>query len=92
MPTYEYQCSRCRKSYDVQQRMTDPILNRCWKCGSTKIKRCISLPSIITSAKTEATQVAVHRAVQRAFPGYGPRAIDATAPPDFRAGVVAVKK
>ncbi len=46
MPTYEYQCDKCRKSFDYYQSMKDPSLTTCPKdlCrqktwGKGKVKR-----------------------------------------------------
>jgi putative FmdB family regulatory protein len=46
MPTYEYQCADgfldgCdRESFEVEQRITDPPLEKCPHCGG-KVKRLI---------------------------------------------------
>jgi len=82
MPTYEYECRNCRRSYDVIQRISDPHLKRCPKCGSSRVKRCISLPAILTAPKTSA--------VARALPG--PRSgLDLTVPPEFRSPSLGVR-
>lgn len=46
MPTYEYQCEKCKKSFDCFQSMKDPVLTECPKdlCrqktwGKGKVKR-----------------------------------------------------
>src|SRR6201989_938702 len=46
MPTYEYQCEKCKKSFDCYQSMKDPVLKTCPKdlCrqktwGKGKVKR-----------------------------------------------------
>lgn len=46
MPTYDYQCEKCKKTFEVYQSMKDPVLARCPKerCrqktwGKGKIKR-----------------------------------------------------
>lgn len=31
MPTYEYECSKCKKSFDIFQSMKDPALTTCPK-------------------------------------------------------------
>lgn len=33
MPTYEYQCTSCGKTFEAVQRMSDPALTSC-SCGS----------------------------------------------------------
>ncbi len=40
MPTYEYECDHCNKTFEVFQKVTDQPLNKCPKCGK-KIKRLI---------------------------------------------------
>lgn len=48
MPTYEYECGKCRKTFDVQQSMKDAPLTVCPKdlCrmktwGKGKVTRCL---------------------------------------------------
>lgn len=48
MPTYEYECGKCHKSFDLQQSMKDQSLAVCPKelCrmktwGKGKVKRCL---------------------------------------------------
>lgn len=53
MPTYTYECQRCRRTYDIQQRMTDAHITECQVCGSSKFKRIISAPFISTGSKTD---------------------------------------
>lgn len=33
MPTYEYQCQQCRRTFEVRQRITEEPLKRCEVCG-----------------------------------------------------------
>ncbi|HUT75138.1 MAG TPA: FmdB family zinc ribbon protein [Armatimonadota bacterium] len=33
MPTYEYECNRCGERTELQQRVSDPPLKKCGKCG-----------------------------------------------------------
>lgn len=40
MPTYEYQCQRCRKKHDVFQSITAKPLAKCPTCGG-KLKRLL---------------------------------------------------
>jgi putative FmdB family regulatory protein len=49
MPTYEYECAKCKKSFEIVQSMKDDALNICPKdrCrmktwGKGKVKRAIS--------------------------------------------------
>lgn len=41
MPTYEYRCESCGHNFDAFQKMSDPVLDKCPKCGG-KVKRLIS--------------------------------------------------
>ncbi|MEI8340235.1 MAG: FmdB family zinc ribbon protein [Verrucomicrobiota bacterium] len=48
MPTYEYSCEKCKKTFDVYQSMKDPVLKICTKelCrqkkwGKGKIRRLL---------------------------------------------------
>lgn len=47
MPIYEYACERCKKEFEVEQRITEEPLKRCPSCRSTKIKRLISQTSFV---------------------------------------------
>ena len=40
MPTYEYECDNCNKTFEVFQKITDAPLKKCPKC-SKKISRLI---------------------------------------------------
>jgi putative FmdB family regulatory protein len=44
MPTYEYECLKCRDIFEVFQNMSDKVLENCPKCGS-KVKRLIGCGS-----------------------------------------------
>ena len=33
MPTYDYKCAKCRRSFAVEQSMRDAPLKKCGKCG-----------------------------------------------------------
>jgi putative FmdB family regulatory protein len=34
MPIYVYSCSKCKKEFQVRQKMSDPKPNTCSECGS----------------------------------------------------------
>jgi len=34
MPTYEYECPKCKKRFDAFQKMTDELLKKCPSCGA----------------------------------------------------------
>ena len=33
MPTYEYECDRCKRTFEVRQRISEPPLTTCDQCG-----------------------------------------------------------
>ena len=41
MPTYDYECQKCKHIFEVFQSMADKRLEKCPKCGG-KVKRLIS--------------------------------------------------
>lgn len=42
MPTYEYACSTCDVTHEVQQKMTDPTLTECPACGQPTLRKLFS--------------------------------------------------
>lgn len=42
MPTYTYLCESCRKEYEIEQRISDPPIEKCPKCGKKKAHRVIT--------------------------------------------------
>ena len=45
MPIYEYECTQCGCRSEVVQKVNEPRLSRCKKCGG-KLKKLISSPAI----------------------------------------------
>ncbi|HXH81947.1 MAG TPA: FmdB family zinc ribbon protein [Candidatus Tectomicrobia bacterium] len=41
MPTYEYECSACRRVFEVRQRISEPPLTACDACGGP-VRRLLS--------------------------------------------------
>jgi putative FmdB family regulatory protein len=41
VPTYEYQCEKCQRVFEVRQRITEPALTTCEACGG-RVKRLLS--------------------------------------------------
>ena len=41
MPTYEYQCTACKRKFEKFQSMTDKPVKKCPKCGKSSVKRLI---------------------------------------------------
>lgn len=44
MPVYEYECSECRKTIEVQQKMVDAPLRNCPDCDGA-LKKLVSMSS-----------------------------------------------
>jgi putative FmdB family regulatory protein len=45
MPLYEYKCTKCHSKFEVIQKVTDPPLKKCIKCGGA-VTKTISAPAI----------------------------------------------
>lgn len=45
MPLYEYKCSKCNTVFEVMQKITEPPLKICIKCGGA-VTKIISAPAI----------------------------------------------
>lgn len=45
MPIYEYKCSKCHTQFEVIQKVADPPLKKCIKCGGA-VTKTISAPAI----------------------------------------------
>ncbi|HXL41886.1 MAG TPA: zinc ribbon domain-containing protein [Actinomycetota bacterium] len=46
MPTYEYQCDKCGRTFEVRQRISAPPLKTCETCGGA-VRRLISSTTFI---------------------------------------------
>ena len=46
MPTYEYECLKCPRVFEVKQRITEPMLEVCDRCGGP-IHRLLSATPFI---------------------------------------------
>lgn len=44
MPVYEYECSGCKKIFEIQQRLADAPVSVCPECGGD-VKKLISMSS-----------------------------------------------
>jgi putative FmdB family regulatory protein len=44
MPIFDYQCKKCGHSFDVLQKLSDPVLKKCPECGALKLQRLVSAP------------------------------------------------
>ena len=47
MPTYEYECDKCRRVFEVRQRISEPALTTCDACGGTVRRLLSSAPFIL---------------------------------------------
>ena len=45
MPLYEYRCQGCGASFEIIQKVDEPPLKKCFKCGGT-LKKIISAPAL----------------------------------------------
>jgi putative FmdB family regulatory protein len=41
MPTYEYRCRKCKKTFDKLQSMSEKPISKCLLCGAAKPERLI---------------------------------------------------
>ena len=46
MPTYEYECAKCRRVFEIRQRISEPALSTCDACGGT-VRRLLSAAPFI---------------------------------------------
>ena len=47
MPTYEYQCDKCGRIFEVRQRISEPPLEVCETCGGAVRRLISSAPFIL---------------------------------------------
>ncbi len=47
MPTYEYECSACRRVFEIRQRITEPPLTTCEECGGSVHRLLSAAPFIL---------------------------------------------
>jgi putative FmdB family regulatory protein len=45
MPIYEYECTKCGCRSEVVQKVSDPLLRKCKRCGGS-LRKLISSPAI----------------------------------------------
>lgn len=46
MPIYEYACETCHHQFEVQQKFSDPLIEKCTRCGNA-VRKLISAPGIM---------------------------------------------
>lgn len=47
LPTYEYECERCARVFEVRQRISDPALAACETCGGPVRRLLAAAPFIL---------------------------------------------
>jgi putative FmdB family regulatory protein len=47
MPIYEYECSRCEKTFEALQKFSDSPLTRCILCNGGPVKKLISASAFV---------------------------------------------
>src|SRR5574342_241391 len=47
MPTYEYECPRCPRVFELKQRITEPALETCDRCGGPVHRLLSAAPFIL---------------------------------------------
>jgi putative FmdB family regulatory protein len=47
VPTYEYECEKCRRTYEVRQRISAPPLTTCQHCGGPVHRLLAATPFIL---------------------------------------------
>ena len=50
MITYEYECESCNETFEARQRISDPPLTRCERCGGPVHRVLSSAPFILKGA------------------------------------------
>ena len=45
MPLYEYQCTKCKHTFEKIQKFSDPPVTKCPQCGG-KVEQLLSAPAI----------------------------------------------
>ena len=47
MPTYEYQCNRCKAVYELRQGFDAETTHKCEECGKGTAKRILHAPKVL---------------------------------------------
>jgi putative FmdB family regulatory protein len=50
VPTYEYECTGCHRTFEVRQRISEPALTTCEKCGAPVKRLLAPAPFILKGA------------------------------------------
>jgi putative FmdB family regulatory protein len=46
MPLYEYQCDACGRIFEIIQKFSDPLVEKCPSCGRGPVRKLFSSPAI----------------------------------------------
>jgi len=84
MPTYTYECDRCRKTYDIDQRMTDSHIEKCPACGSLRFKRIICAPMVLTKSKTTIFRTESTSSMNERVAAFVPGGLNCSMDPNIR--------
>jgi putative FmdB family regulatory protein len=47
LPTYDYHCARCSKTYELREGFSAPSTHKCQECGRGTAKRVLTAPRIL---------------------------------------------
>jgi putative FmdB family regulatory protein len=47
VPTYEYECSKCKRVFEIRQRISEPALTTCDRCGGSVRRLLAPAPFIL---------------------------------------------
>lgn len=47
MPTYDYHCAKCKKTYETREGFSAPTTHKCQECGKGTAKRVLTAPRIL---------------------------------------------
>ena len=47
MPSYDYQCAKCKVTYELREGFDAPTTHRCQECGKGTAKRVLHAPRVV---------------------------------------------
>jgi putative FmdB family regulatory protein len=79
MPIYEYECESCGRQFEVMQRMTEPLIAMCERCGG-HVRKLISQTSFVLKGTgwyvTDYPSESRKRAISKEKDGEGSKTAD----------------
>src|SRR4029450_1111701 len=66
MPTYEYECPRCPRVFEVRQRITEPALETCDRCGGPHHRLLSRRPAALCAEPCDRWGGPIHRLLSAA--------------------------